>query len=232
VVAEPCKRGHAVGRDSDGHCSECRRQRIRVHYASNIEKERARSRKRPGGAERSRQGRRAEPERFRNYTRKYQAANVEKTLIRHAQHRAKIGGYACSLTIADIAIPECCPLLGIRLVRGTGVGGVLPSSPTLDKIIPELGYIPGNVWVISHRANSIKRNASLRELTLLVSNLAKEQRRRALAIDENGEFDGVCACGKINNDGVRCRLGATHKALPPRRMPWETEPRKGHMPWE
>jgi hypothetical protein len=53
-----------------------------------------------------------------------------------------------------------------------------------------------------------------------------------MAIDENGEFDGVCACGKKeNNDGIRCRLGATHQAPPPRSMPWETETQR-EMPWE
>jgi hypothetical protein len=40
----------------------------------------------------------------------------------------------------------------------------------------------------------------------------------------NGEWDGVCACGKPLLDGVRCRLGATHQPPPPKKekMPWET----------
>jgi hypothetical protein len=53
-----------------------------------------------------------------------------------------------------------------------------------------------------------------------------------MGINKDGEFDGVCACGKVNNDGIRCRLGATHQAPPPRSMPWEAEPRKDKMPWE
>ena len=32
-----------------------------------------------------------------------------------------------------------------------------------------------------------------------------------MAIDANGEWDGICACGKKEADGVRCRFGATHR---------------------
>jgi hypothetical protein len=62
----------------------------------------------------------------------------------------------------DVVVPDRCPVLGIPLVVGVGVVG--PNSPTLDKIIPALGYVPGNVVVISHRANSIKHNATSTEL--------------------------------------------------------------------
>jgi hypothetical protein len=42
-------------------------------------------------------------------------------------------------------------------------------------------------------------------------------------IDANGEWDGVCACGKKEADGIRCILGATHKPYKPQPMPWETQ---------
>ena len=35
------------------------------------------------------------------------------------------------------------------------------------------GYIKGNVWVISKRANALKNNATIEELELLVKNLRK-----------------------------------------------------------
>ena len=47
---------------------------------------------------------------------------------------------------------------------GRGKKGAVPSSPSLDRIIPELGYVPGNVQVISHQANTMKSNATLKEL--------------------------------------------------------------------
>jgi hypothetical protein len=34
----------------------------------------------------------------------------------------------------------------------------------LDRIIPELGYVPGNVKIISMRANRIKTNATIEDI--------------------------------------------------------------------
>lgn len=55
-----------------------------------------------------------------------------------------------------------------------GIGknvGIQNDSPTIDKIIPNLGYVKGNVWVISAKANRMKSNATVEELELLVKNL-------------------------------------------------------------
>lgn len=59
-------------------------------------------------------------------------------------------------------VPTYCPIFGIKLVPG--VGRQSPNSPSLDRIIPKKGYVPGNVQVISWRANSLKKDANLREL--------------------------------------------------------------------
>jgi hypothetical protein len=40
-------------------------------------------------------------------------------------------------------------------------------SPSLDRIIPDRGYVPGNVRVVSDRANRLKGKRSLSELRLL-----------------------------------------------------------------
>lgn|SRR5208282_2812069 len=57
-----------------------------------------------------------------------------------------------------------CPALGLRLQRRHpgkgGKGGPQPASPTLDRIRPERGYVPGNIAVISHRANILKGNST------------------------------------------------------------------------
>lgn len=39
-------------------------------------------------------------------------------------------------------------------------GHVEDSSPTLDRIDPEVGYVEGNVWVICYRCNAIKGRVS------------------------------------------------------------------------
>jgi hypothetical protein len=91
-----------------------------------------------------------------------------KRLLRKARERAKMYDRECTLTIADIVIPERCPLLGIPLFVGTRQ--VKGNSPTLDRKDSSLGYVPNNVWVISWRANRIKADGTLEEFKLIVKN--------------------------------------------------------------
>jgi hypothetical protein len=57
---------------------------------------------------------------------------------------------------------DYCPVLGIKLNWDNDK--LLDDSPTLDKIIPELGYVKGNIAVISNKANRIKTDANLEEI--------------------------------------------------------------------
>ena len=61
-----------------------------------------------------------------------------------------------------------CPVFKIPLVWG-GEGAERDNSPSLDRIIPELGYVEGNVVWISNRANILKRDASWEELQKVAS---------------------------------------------------------------
>ena len=90
------------------------------------------------------------------------------TMFYSAKRRAKVGGYPFDITINDIVIPEFCPALGIKLETAKGHCNS-PFSPTLDKIIPELGYVKGNIQVISRRANTMKNDASPDELIRFAS---------------------------------------------------------------
>jgi hypothetical protein len=94
----------------------------------------------------------------------------EHNLFRWAKKRAKDLGVPFDITVDDIVIPTHCPFLGIELKSRIGYHGPLASSPTLDRIIPKLGYVCGNILVISHKANTIKQNATLEELELIVQN--------------------------------------------------------------
>jgi hypothetical protein len=90
----------------------------------------------------------------------------EKFLCMLAKARAKKKGIVFSLKPSDIKIPEFCPVFGIKLMFSTGKHAT-DASPTLDKLIPELGYVAGNVCVMSKRANRIKGDASFDELKKL-----------------------------------------------------------------
>lgn len=84
-----------------------------------------------------------------------------------ARRRAKEKGLPFSLVPEDVPIPEVCPVLGIPLNHGTGRRH--DGSPTIDRIINDLGYVKGNVIVISWRANRIKSDATLDELRAITS---------------------------------------------------------------
>lgn len=54
-----------------------------------------------------------------------------------------------------------CPILGTNLDLQGGRRGADPDClPSLDKIIPELGYVPGNIRFISATANRMKQNVT------------------------------------------------------------------------
>ena len=65
------------------------------------------------------------------------------------------------ITEADIEIPARCPVLGIELHLGTRANR--DASPSLDRFVPGLGYVRGNVYVISQRANRLKNDGTLVE---------------------------------------------------------------------
>lgn len=89
-------------------------------------------------------------------------------IVARARNRARKAGFEATIRVADLVWPTHCPVLGIRLVYPTraGEGGVAyrPDRPTLDRWDNAKGYIPGNVFVISFRANKLKGNATADEL--------------------------------------------------------------------
>jgi len=88
-------------------------------------------------------------------------------MLAQAKRRAQSSGRAFNLTLEDLrrlVVPRC-PILGTELVweyrHGLGLGA---HSPSLDRIDNSLGYVKGNVAIISHRANSMKNAATTEEL--------------------------------------------------------------------
>lgn len=96
------------------------------------------------------------------YKRKLNRKNPINYMLQGAKQRAKKLGLPFNLTRDDIIIPEICPIFGYELKISEG----LPSaySPSIDRIVPEKGYVKGNIQIISWRANDIKGNATPEEL--------------------------------------------------------------------
>lgn len=108
-------------------------------------------------------------EKVNAYKRKSYRINPKKTLLNRAKARSKRKGYDFNLELEDIVIPNTCPILGCKLEMGNKKD--YSSSPSLDRIDPTMGYVKGNVWVISTRANTIKSNLLLSELKEVITRL-------------------------------------------------------------
>jgi hypothetical protein len=89
--------------------------------------------------------------------------NPLRRLIIMAKERAIRKKLPFNMTaFSELVIPVICPVLGIPIVRKGGQRTA--QSPSLDRVKPHLGYVPGNVRVISWRANDLKKNATSHEL--------------------------------------------------------------------
>lgn len=87
---------------------------------------------------------------------------LEQQLFNSAKARAKRKNLPINITIEDIVVPKYCPVLGILLERG--IGKAQSNSPSIDRIIPHLGYVKNNIMIISLRANTIKTNSTIKEM--------------------------------------------------------------------
>lgn len=85
-----------------------------------------------------------------------------KRMLYNAKKTATKQNLPFNLELEDIIIPKFCPVLGIE-IRFDNEFGDRDSSPSIDRIIPKLGYIKGNVKVISDRANRIKNDGTIEE---------------------------------------------------------------------
>ena len=103
---------------------------------------------------------------LREYQQKYFRENAPAYSLSRIKRRAIAKGIPFSIKLADIVWPKKCPILGLLLDYSVGTknGKPLPNSPSIDRIIPSIGYILGNVQIISHRANVIKQDATSAEL--------------------------------------------------------------------
>jgi len=76
------------------------------------------------------------------------------------------GGIRKYHTWRAIEYPKVCPIFKTELswVETKGKGKLNMNSPSLDRIDSKLGYIPGNVMIISQLANAMKQNATPEQL--------------------------------------------------------------------
>ena len=141
VPTKPCGRGHSLRYVSGGQCVECRRAQARSEDKKVYYREQ----------------RAKDPERFKAYRDNWTKTNPAKNLWDKAKYRASQSELAFDIEPSDVVIPETCPVLGIPMEK-----------PTLDRKDNSKGYIKGNVFVISHRANRIKSDATRSEIEAIL----------------------------------------------------------------
>ena len=98
-------------------------------------------------------------------------AHVRKKLANNlavAANKCKEQGLPFSITADDLMpAPLKCPVFGFKLDWYKDGRGGADDSPSIDRLIPEEGYVPGNVTLISLKANRIKNDSDLSELRMV-----------------------------------------------------------------
>lgn len=116
--------------------------------------------------------RKAHSAKYAEYQRNQRARRPKEALVCQAKSRAKKFGLPCDLTVEGLHWPTHCPILGLELdynKTNPGERKIRTSVPTLDRRVNGLGYVLGNVFVISHRANRIKSDATVEELKAVLA---------------------------------------------------------------
>ena len=90
-------------------------------------------------------------------------------LLTRIKTKCKKNDIPFNLTIEDLCVPDQCPALNIPLIFGSGKRAPTDNSPSVDRIKPELGYIKGNIIVVSQLANRIKNSATFEQLELVTN---------------------------------------------------------------
>jgi len=99
--------------------------------------------------------------------RAYRKQNNAQAIWSSRKYWATKNDVPFSISVKDVVVPKNCPILGIQLA--SGIGKASDASPTLDRINPDFGYVKGNVAVISHRANRLKSDMTVKEAKALLN---------------------------------------------------------------
>lgn len=105
------------------------------------------------------------PEKTRAASRRWRRNRWTVKALKSCRSRAAKKGVPFDMTKDDLLdkhtgkLPELCPIFP-HIKIDYEAGPDRRCWPSVDRIVPELGYITGNVWVISNGANMWKTNGS------------------------------------------------------------------------
>lgn len=117
------------------------------------------------------------PEKVRELKRKSEKKHRATRLLRDARTRALKAGLAFSLDKNDVCIQERCPVCDV-VYNMDGDKDHKRSSPSIDRLVPSLGYVKGNILVMCLRCNQLKQDQSPEELlrfAIKINDLTRRQ---------------------------------------------------------
>lgn len=103
--------------------------------------------------------------------------SVQNYLWKLSKRRATEKGLTHSIKPSDIEVVDECPILKIPLNKFRG--GFDRSSYSLDRVDSSIGYEPGNVRVISWRANAVKSSLTVDEVKRLLEYMTQHKERES-----------------------------------------------------
>lgn len=94
---------------------------------------------------------------------KREPRSAEYMLWDRSRQNSKKSGKEFNITVEDIIIPEYCPYLKIKLSTNI-IDNQSPNYYTIDRIDSNIGYVKGNIQILSLLANTMKNNATIEQL--------------------------------------------------------------------
>jgi hypothetical protein len=90
--------------------------------------------------------------------------SLEKRMFNRTKARATRLGKEFNLSLEDIVLPDVCPVFNKPFIYGDQ-----DWTYSIDRINNNLGYVRGNIMIISNKANRIKGDSSLEDLEKLTA---------------------------------------------------------------
>lgn len=173
----------------EGRCRACRNVRVRDFKRKNSERLAA-NRRANYAADRGQRIREQERLRLNRNPIRYRAQQMRAGM----KERALLFGlpfdrFLFTVTHVEAALRkdpmcECCRSpFQFQFEFAVERKGPRPNSPSIDRIIPRLGYVKGNVAILCWRCNNLKRDATAEEL----EKIAAWMRKRGCVAHPDGE---------------------------------------------
>ena len=116
---------------------------------------------------------------FSRKIRKHYDNTSMRIALRQIRAGARVRGIPFSITEEDLDMPEFCPILGVKILydRSKRLAkrskGTHNHAPSVDRINSSLGYVKGNVAIVSMKANRIKNEGTIDEHQKVIDYMKK-----------------------------------------------------------